>query len=131
MRRQPAFLACFALTALMAAPGGFAQEETKEKPWRLREAAGAPVWLKVSGSVRPRYETLSNTFTAGRTGGDELLSVQTLLKAEIDTGAIIIGSELLDSRLLSGNAGGGAPGEVDALEPVQLYLAWLFSARLR
>ena len=108
----------------MAAPGGFAQEETTEKPWRPGEAAGAPVWLNVSGSVRPRYETLSNTFAAGRSGGDELLSVQTLLKAEIDTGAIIIGSELLDSRLLSGNAGGGAPGEVDALEPVQLYLAW-------
>ena len=124
MRRQPALLFSFALAALLTAPGGFAQETAKEKPWRLGDAIGAPDWLKIAGSVRPRYETLSNTFTAGRSGGDELLGVQTLLKAEINTGAIIIGGELLDSRRLSGNAGGGSASEVDALEPAQAYLAW-------
>lgn len=128
MPRQPVLLSCFAFAALATAPGGLAQEAApkavKEKPWRLGDAIGAPDWLKVSGSVRPRYETLSNTFVAGRRGGDELLSVQSLLKAEINTGSIILGGELLDSRLLSGNAGGGAPGEVDTIEPAQAYLAW-------
>lgn len=110
------------------APGGLAQEAApkaaSEKPWKLEDAIAAPDWLKISGSVRPRYETLSNTFVAGRRGGDELLSVQSLLGFEVNTGAIIIGGELLDSRLLSGNAGGGAAGEVDTIEPAQAYLAW-------
>lgn len=126
MPRQPRLLPCltFAAACLLATPA-FAQETApKEKPFKLGEAVDAPDWLTLSGSVRPRYETLGDTFYAGRSGGDELLSVQMLLKAEIDTGEIIIGGELLDSRLLSGNAGGGAAGEVDALEPAQLYLAW-------
>ena len=124
MRRQPALLSCFALATVLAAPSGLAQEAAKEQPWRLGTAIDAPDWLKITGSVRPRYETLTNTLVAGRSGGDELLSVQTLLKAEINTGAIIIGGELLDSRLVSGNAGGGSAAEVDALEPSQLDLAW-------
>ena len=123
MSRQPFLVACFALAALATVPPGSAQEAPKE-PWRLSKAVGAPDWLEILGSVRPRYETLSNTFAAGRSGGDELLGVQSLLKVEINTGAIVIGGELLDSRLLSGNAGGGAPGEIDVLEPAQLYLAW-------
>lgn len=125
MRRQPFYVSGFALAAAaLAAPGAHAQDKTGEKPFRLGSAIGAPDWLKVSGSARPRYETLGSTFYAGRTGGDELLSLQTLLKVEAGTGDFVIGGELLDARLLSGNAGGGAPAEVDALEPAQLYLAW-------
>ncbi|MFT3725902.1 MAG: alginate export family protein [Hyphomonadaceae bacterium] len=125
MLRQPFYLTGFALAvAAHAAPSASAQEKTAEKPFRLGSTIGAPDWLKVSGSIRPRYETLGNTFYAGRTGGDELFSVQTLLKVEAGTGDFVIGGELLDARLLSGNAGGGAAAEVDALEPAQFYLAW-------
>ncbi len=85
MRRQPALLSCFALATVVTAPSGLAQEAAKEQPWRLGTAIDAPDWLKITGSVRPRYETLTNTLVAGRSGGDELLSVQTLLKAEINT----------------------------------------------
>ncbi len=123
---------CALGVALACAPAAQAQtqtaakaEEAKDKPWRLGAAVGAPDWLKLSGSVRPRYETLANQFVAGRTGDDEFFGIQTLLKAEIDTGGIIIiGGELLDSRRILGNAGGSTPGEVDTLEPAQLYLAW-------
>lgn len=94
------------------------------KPFRLQSALDLPDWLKVSGSIRPRYETLHNQFFAGRTGDDELLGMQSLLKAEADTGAIILGAEVQDTRRLVGNAGGGVPAEVDALEPVQMYAAW-------
>ena len=76
---------------------------------RLQTALDLPDWLKVSGSIRPRYETLANQFIAGRTGDDELLGVQSLLKVEVDTGAIVIGGELLDARRLVGDDGGAAP----------------------
>lgn len=128
MSRQPALLCFLTLATALAAPLAYAQGESKEagkeQPWRLGEALGAPDWLKISGSIRPRYETLSNTLVAGRDGGDEFLSVQTLLKTEINTGAIIGGVEFLDSRRLAGNAGGGVPGEIDTFEPAQAYLAW-------
>lgn len=106
----------------LASLPAFAQEA--EKPFRLQAAVGAPDWLKVSGSIRPRYETLANQFFAGRTGDDEYLGVQSLLKLEADTGAIILGGEIQDTRRLVGNEGGGTPAEVDALEPIQLYAAW-------
>ncbi len=113
-----------ALACLAACP--VAQAQSKEKPARttLEKAVGAPDWLILSGHIRPRYETLANQFFAGRTGDDEFLGVQTLLRAEIDTGAIVIGGELLDSRRLTGDAGGTAAGQVDTLEPLQAYLAW-------
>jgi hypothetical protein len=38
--------------------------------------------------------------------------------------ALTIGGELLDSRYIAGNETGGAPSEIDTLEPAQLYLAW-------
>ena len=106
---------------LSAAPA-LAQEA--EKPFRLQTALDLPDWLKVSGSIRPRYETLHNQFFAGRTGDDELLDVQSLLKVEASNGAFIAGGELQDTRRLIGDAGGGAAAEVDALEPIQLYGAW-------
>jgi len=107
MRRQAFLFASLTLVAMITAAPGFAQEAKAEKPWRLGDAIDAPDWLDVSGSVRPRYETLTNTFTAGRTGGDEFLSVQSLLKAEIKAGLIIVGGELEDTRLLSANAAAG------------------------
>lgn len=115
------------LVAAGTAPSTYAQAPTeapKEKPFRLGEAVGAPDWLKISGSVRPRYETLTNTLVAGRTGSDEFLSVQSLLKIEAKAADFVFGGELLDSRRLAGNDGGGVPGEIDALETAQLYAAW-------
>ena len=115
-------LALAAALLVTASPLAIAQE--KPERWTLQEAVGAPDWLKLSGSIRPRYETLANQFVAGRTGDDEMFSVQSLLKVEIDTGPIIIGGELLDARRIAGDAGGASPAEVDTFEPAQLYLAW-------
>jgi hypothetical protein len=95
-----------------------------EKPFRLQTALDLPDWLKVSGSIRPRYETLHDQFVAGRTGDDELLGMQSLLKIEADTGPVILGGEFQDTRRLIGDEGGGAAAEVDALEPIQMYAAW-------
>ena len=128
MTRQPGLLCVLSLATALAAPLASAQGESKdvgkEQPWRLGKALNAPDWLKISGSIRPRYETLSNTLVAGRTGGDELLNLQTILKAEINAGSFVVGGEFLDSRRIAGNGGGGVPGEIDVLEPAQAYLAW-------
>ena len=99
-------------------------ETTSQSPWRRHDAADLPGWLSLSGSIRPRYETLDNQFVAGRTGSDELFSVQSLLKAEIHGERFAAGAELLDSRKVTGNSGGAAAGEIDTIEPLQAYLAW-------
>lgn len=129
MFRSVALLFGSALVTVSAAsPCAWAQDsaaaKTAGQPWSLGDAIGAPDWLSVSGSIRPRYETLANTFYAGRQGDDEFLSVQTLLRAEAHPGDFAFGVELLDNRRLAGNGGGNAPAEIDALEPVQAYLAW-------
>jgi hypothetical protein len=115
---------CFATVAgAVAAPPSAAQNQPDERG-ALERAINAPEWVTLSGSIRPRYESMANQFVAGRAGDDEFFGVQTLLRAEFDTGDIIIGGELLDSRRISGNAGGGTPGEIDVLEPAQMYVAW-------
>ncbi|HEY7800440.1 MAG TPA: alginate export family protein [Hyphomonadaceae bacterium] len=99
-------------------------QEDAGKPFRLQTALDLPDWLKLSASIRPRYETLENQFVAGRTGSDELLGMQSVLKAEIDANDFAFVGEIVDARRLIGNDGGGAPAEVDALEPVQIFAAW-------
>ncbi len=99
-------------------------QDAENKPFRLQTALHLPDWLKLSGSIRPRYETLANPFVAGRTGSDELLGMQSAFKAEIDAGDFVFVGEIVDARRLIGNDGGGAPAEIDALEPVQIFAAW-------
>jgi alginate export protein len=95
------------------------------KPFRLQSVVDLPSWLKVSGSLRPRYESLANNFTAGRTGGDDFLSWQALLKVEATPGAdVFLGAELMDARRFAGDEAGSGPNEVDALEFSNLYVAW-------
>jgi hypothetical protein len=113
-----------AASAVLAAALPAAAQDAKSERWSLEEAVKAPEWLSLSASIRPRYETMANQFVAGRTGDDEFFGVQSLLKAEIDTGEVILGGELLDSRRVSGDAGGGTPAEIDTLEPAQFYVAW-------
>lgn len=105
-----------------------AQDAKKEAPgpWRAQTALDLPEGVRISGSVRARYEALANPFVAGRTDDDELLGLQTILRAEFDIGktGFTLGGDLLDSRFITGNETGGAATELDALEPAQLYLAW-------
>lgn len=87
-------------------------------------ALGAPAALRISGSIRPRYESLTNTFVAGQTGSEELLSLRTRLRAEFDAGPLTLTAELQDARWLDGDAGSRAPGQTDALELVQAFASW-------
>jgi hypothetical protein len=102
-----------------------AHAQQQPEPFRLQTALDLPDWLKVSGSIRPRYESIANQFVAGRTGGDDYFGWQATLKAEASLPSnFVLGGELVDVRLFSGDEGGQSPAEVDTLEPQQMYLAW-------
>lgn len=119
------FVAAMALAAPVA--GAQAASADKPEPWRLQTALGLPDGVRVEGSIRPRYEALTNPFVAGRTDDDEFLGLQTQLRVEIDIGqgsGLAVGGELLDSRFIAGNESGGAAAEINTLEPSQAYLAW-------
>jgi hypothetical protein len=119
----------FAIASLACAAPCLAQEATGSasdlaaRP-TLQAALGLPEGVRISGAIRPRYETLANQFVAGRTSDDETLNLRSLLKIEADAGPLTFVGELLDSRLIAGNDGGGAAGEIDTLEPVQLFGVW-------
>lgn len=100
-----------------------AQDSDKGEPWTLQEALGDPEGLEVSGSVRVRYEALANQFRPGVDQNDDLISIQSRIAAEYDSGPIRIGGELIDSRAYDADAGSSVgTGEVNALELVQAYV---------
>jgi hypothetical protein len=93
-------------------------------PWSLHAAVGAPDRLKLSGSVRGRYEWLEGQFRPGAIPDNEVLVFRTTLFAEYDAGPVRVGGELYDTRAYGALA--GAPigtGEVNAMEMVQAYVA--------
>lgn len=107
---------------VLALIGSPALAETTDQPWTLQQAIGNPDDLKVSASVRARYETLGNQFRPGLDKNDDLVTFQTDIAAQYDTGPIRIGGELMDSRAYFGDPGSAVgTGEVNALELVQAY----------
>jgi len=119
-----------AATSLAAAGPALAQTdgaEAGDKRSPFEAALGLPDGVRVSGSIRPRYETVANTFVAGHTGSDELLSVKSLLQAELDAGPLTFTSELLDARWLGGDEGNSGGNQIDTLEPIQLFASWTWN----
>ena len=110
-------------TASLAGAVPALAQEAAPRP-TLQAALGLPEGVRVSGSIRPRYESVANQFAAGRTGDDQILNLRTLLKLEVDAGPLTFVGELLDSRLINGDNGGAAAGEIDTLEPIQMYAQW-------
>lgn len=90
-------------------------------------AAAAPALaddLKLSGSVRLRYEAIDGQARAGFDRKDSLVNLRTQIKADYGTGPVHLVAELYDSR--AWGADPGTPlttGEVNTFEPVQAYLA--------
>src|SRR5687768_914265 len=90
----------------------------------LQAAIGSPEDLKVSGSVRVRYETLDGQPRAGFRAEDEQLALRSTLFAEYDPGVIRIGGELYDSRAWLDEPGSAiSANEVNTFELVQAYIA--------
>lgn len=111
--------------ALIAAAQASAPAQADEARSSLETALGAPDWLDLSGSVRARYETLSDSFFTGEAGpSDALASIQTSFRAEADLGQVVLVGELLDARLLWADEAGAGPAQANALEPVQAFVSW-------
>jgi hypothetical protein len=106
--------------ALSASP---ALADSKDAAWTLEDALGNPEGLKVSASIRTRYEALHDQFRPGLDRNDDLVTIRTDIAAEYDTGPIRIGGELVDARAYFGDRGSSiSTGEVNALEPIQAYV---------
>lgn len=87
-------------------------------------ADDAPDGLTVSGAIRVRYEAIEGQARTGFNASDDLLNVRTNILAEYRTGDVRLGVELYDSRVFGDDAGTPVTvGEVNALEPVQAYVA--------
>ncbi|MDP1618761.1 alginate export family protein [Phenylobacterium sp.] len=94
-------------------------------PWTLHEAIGAPDNLKLSGTVRARYETLEGQYRpAYGDGSDQGLVLRSNLFAELDLAPIRIGGEIIDARVYLNDSGSPTgTGDVNALELIQAYVA--------
>lgn len=101
-------------------PAGMAMAQ---EPPSLHTSLGAPENLKLSVSIRARYEALDGQPRAGLDASTDLFSLRTTLFAEYDAGRVRIGGELYDSRVYLGEPGSGvSTSEVNALELVQAYV---------
>lgn len=109
--------------SLLPLPG--LAESAAAGPWRLASAAGLPDWLHVSGSHRTRYESLDDQFRAGRSGGDQMLALRTIVLTELRGEGLRAGVEIIDSRGFLDDA--GSPVNTTMINPAELlqgYLAW-------
>lgn len=109
------------LASGMAASPAAAQS----KPWTLHEAVGAPDNLKLSGSVRARYESLGGQYRpALGDGSDQGLLLRATLFAELDLAPVRIGGEVIDARAYLNDTGSPTSvADVNALELIQAYVA--------
>lgn len=108
----------------LAAPEVARAAEATPAAWSLRRAVDAPPALKLSGSIRGRYETIDGQARAGLPSSEDPVSVRSNLFAEYASGPVRFGGELYDSRAYGGKRGGAiSTNEVNAVELVQAYVA--------
>lgn len=80
--------------------------------------------VALHGSVRLRVETIDGQARAGTRPAETLATLRTIVQARYRHGALTLGGDLYDSRPIAParNTAAGT-GEVNALEPVQLFAA--------
>jgi hypothetical protein len=80
--------------------------------------------LDVSAEVRVRVEAIDGQFRPGVVPSDLAVLTRVLAAAEYDAGPIRVGGEIIDARSFFERRGSSvSTTEVDALEPIQAYLA--------
>jgi hypothetical protein len=83
--------------------------------------------LSLSGAVRVRYEAIDGQARAGFNKKDDLLNLRTNVLARYRKSHIEVAVELYDSRVWGDRVGTPvSTNEVNALEPVQAYVAGTF-----
>ena len=80
--------------------------------------------LKITGTQRTRYERLDPQFRNGFDDSDQVLALQTtgLFDLKYDPWELV--AEIMDSRGELNDEHSFVNGTVDALEPIQAYVAW-------
>jgi Alginate export len=123
-REDPPALAFAAAPAHAPAPApdALAEEAKAAGPWRLDAALGTPKWLKLSGQQRTRYEALHNQFRAGLTGNDDLWSLRTSLRADLDFDPFVGTVEVMDSRAYG--ADDETPLNTSIVNALEVIQAW-------
>lgn len=111
------------MPCVLAALGSFlcaSQARAEDVPPALSENP-----LKLSGAVRVRYESIDGQARTGFNSSDQLLNFRTILTAEYQPDPQVrLVVELWDSRVYGANRGTPiSTGEVNTLEPAQLYVA--------
>ncbi len=87
--------------------------------------------FRLTANTRLRYEAIGGQARAGFNAADELVNLRTIVRAEYDTHPLKFVVEVWDSRAWGANPGTPlSTGEVNALEPVQAYVAADFGAAL-
>jgi hypothetical protein len=101
----------------------------------LAALAAVPAWsaeeitLKVSGSMRVRYELVDGQFRPGYDKRDDMLAVRSTLLGELRSGDWRLVGEIVDSRAYGTDAGSVlSANEANVFEPVQAYVQRDFSA---
>ncbi|MCA8956506.1 MAG: alginate export family protein [Planctomycetes bacterium] len=115
-----ALVSAFSLTLV----SGLLAQDPPQRPWRLREALGTPDWLKVSGSLRLRYEGLTGQYrTASRLDyADHLMVQRTLLRADAKFDTLGLTAEIQDSRHYGG--GNGSMIDTTVVNPLDVLQAY-------
>ncbi|QDZ06849.1 hypothetical protein FPZ24_04620 [Sphingomonas panacisoli] len=91
--------------------------------WPLPAVAQDKDGLDLSGTIRLRYEAITDQSRTGSNRNDNLINLRTTLLASYQSGPFTIAGELWDSRVYGEN--GGTPvttGEVNTFELVQAYV---------
>lgn len=89
----------------------------------LQQAIGASSKWKISGSFRPRFEAIDGQFRPTAAKSDAMVSLQTSVFAEYDTGPVRFGAELMDSRVyFEKRRSSASANEVNTFEPIQAYV---------
>lgn len=110
------------LTTLVAAAASHALAQDAA-PWTLQRAIGDPDRLTVSGDVRARYETLNGQFRPGLTGSDQLFSLRTQLRAELDLAPAAVVVEVLDARGWGADLGSAiTSSEINTFDVLQAHV---------
>jgi hypothetical protein len=94
-------------------------------PWRLNSTLDLPDWADLGVEQRTRYESLGNSFRAGRTGSDQALALRTSLVGQIKTEPVGLLAELMDSRQYLSDSGSAIDTtQVNAVDLLQAHVRW-------
>jgi len=98
-----------------------AAQAADQGPFRVHEALGIS-WLRFGLEQRSRFEHLQNDFRAANPGNARGLSMRTLLSAELRFLPVVVGAELMDSRVWASHA---TPLNTTLANPLELLQGYV------